>query len=66
MSWQEAFLAVSTLLGEPHEIAAASLDDDPPGGRDSDLTSPSRPVRAAAAARAAILLVAELGRARFA
>jgi hypothetical protein len=66
MTWQEAFLAMSTLLGEPLEMATASVGDIPPGSPDGDLMSPSRPVRAAAAARAAVLLVADLERARFA
>jgi hypothetical protein len=66
MSWQKAFLAVSTLLGEPLDVAIAALEDggaSPPPG---DLVSPSRPVRAAAVARVVAALVGELERARLA
>jgi hypothetical protein len=64
--WQAAFLAVSTLLGEPQEVAAAALGEagirEPAGAPGAT----SRQARAAAAARMVAGLLAELERARLA
>lgn len=62
--WQPAFLAVSTLLGEPHELAAAVLGEAGAGTLAGPLGAKSRPVRAAAVARTVAGLLAELERAR--
>jgi hypothetical protein len=62
--WQLAFLAVSSLLGEPLDVAASALDDS--GAPEGPLGSTSRQVRAAAVARAATSLLAELQRATLA
>jgi hypothetical protein len=64
--WQPAFLAVSTLLGEPADVAASALGDA--GARElaGSLGSTSRQVRAAAVARVVASLLAELERARLA
>jgi hypothetical protein len=74
MSWQQAFLVVSALLGEPADVAAAALDDA--SGQNVDpavaathatwLASLSRAARADALARAVATLVAEIERASFA
>jgi len=60
--WQPAFLAVSTLLGEPLDVAASALGET--GGRTmaGPLGSASRQVRAAAVARTVAGLVLELER----
>jgi hypothetical protein len=62
--WPPAFLAVSTLLGEPHEIAAAALGDAGASALAGPHGSASRQVRAAAVARTVAGLLAELERAR--
>ncbi|MGD0523990.1 MAG: hypothetical protein ABSE49_02535 [Polyangiaceae bacterium] len=62
--WQPAFLAVSTLLREPPEVAAAALGDAGAGALAGPLGDASRPVRAAAVARIVAGLLAELERAR--
>jgi len=64
--WQPAFLAVSTLLGEPPEVTAAALGGAGAAVLGGPLGSTSRPVRAAAVARAVAALLAELELARLA
>jgi hypothetical protein len=64
--WQLAFLAVSSLLGEPLDVAASALDDSGAPEMAGPLGSTSRQVRAAAVARAATSLLAELQRATLA
>jgi hypothetical protein len=66
LDWQPAFLAVSTLLGEPLDVATSALADG--GARElaGPLGSRSRQVRAAAVARTVAGLLAELERARLA
>lgn len=66
LDWQPAFLAVSTLLGEPLDVAASALGSE--GGREmaERLASASRQVRAAAVARTVAGLLAELEQARLA
>jgi hypothetical protein len=66
MSWEQSFLAVSTLLGEPLDTAAEALEDGMTRARHGDLVSPSRPARAAAVARVVAGLLAELERASLA
>jgi hypothetical protein len=63
MSWQQSFLAMSTLLGEPLDIAAKALGNGMAEARHGELASPSRPARAAAVARVVAGLLAELERA---
>jgi hypothetical protein len=65
-TWQRTFLAVSTLVGEPLEVAVAALGEDGAGDVAGDLASPSRPERAAAVARVVAGVVAEMERARLA
>jgi hypothetical protein len=65
-SWQRAFLAVSTLVGEPLEVAVAVLGADGVNDAAGDLASTSRPERAAAVARVVAGVVAEIERARLA
>ena len=64
--WQAAFLAVSTLLGEPQDLAAAALGEA--GGRElaGGPGGASRQARAAVVARTVAGLLAELERARLA
>jgi hypothetical protein len=66
LDWQPAFLAVSTLLGEPHDVAASALGDAGAGALAGPLGSTSRQVRAAAVARTVAGLLADLERARLA
>ena len=66
MIWRQSFLAVSTLLGEPLDIAAEALDDGTAQAHHGDLASPSRAARAAAVARVVAGLLAELERASLA
>jgi hypothetical protein len=65
--WEPTFLAVSTLLGEPLDIAASALDE----ARASQLLAgpfgaSSRLSRATAVARTVTALVTELERSRLA
>jgi hypothetical protein len=62
--WQPAFLAVSTLLGEPLDVAASALGEGAARELAGPLGSSSRPARAAAVARTVARLLAELQRAR--
>lgn len=66
LDWQPAFLAVSTLLGEPLDVAASALGDGGARELGGPLGSTSRQVRAAAVARLVASLLAELERARLA
>ncbi|HEY3819115.1 MAG TPA: hypothetical protein VGL81_18225 [Polyangiaceae bacterium] len=64
--WRGAFLAVSSLLGEGQDVAAAALGDAAARELAGPLGSTSRQVRAAAVARTVAGLLAELERARLA
>jgi hypothetical protein len=66
LGWPAAFLAVSTLLAEPPEVAATALGDAAARELAGPLGSTSRPVRAAAVARTIAALLAELEQARLA
>ncbi len=66
LEWQPAFLAVSTLLGEPPDAAASALGDAGARALAGPLGSTSRQVRAAAVAREVASLLADLERARLA
>jgi len=67
LGWEPTFLAVSTLLGEPLDVAASALDE----GRAAQLLAgpfgaSSRLSRATAVARTVTALVTELERSRLA
>jgi hypothetical protein len=64
--WQAAFLAVSTLLGEPQDVATAALGEAGARGLAGGPGATSRQARAAAVARTVAGLLAELERARLA
>jgi hypothetical protein len=67
--WWSAFLAVSSLLGEPGDVARAALGEagSPQSlALSNALGSPSREVRARAVARVVAGLVAELEQSRLA
>jgi hypothetical protein len=66
LDWQPAFLAVSSLLGEPRDVAVSALGDAGAREMAGPLGSTSRQVRAAAVARTVAGLLAELERARLA
>jgi hypothetical protein len=65
--WQEAFVAVSAVLGEPLEVSLSALGDVEPTALDAlvgGLRSSSRSVRAEAMARAATEVARDLERMR--
>jgi hypothetical protein len=66
LDWQSAFLATSTLLGEPPDVAASALGNEVGPDAAGLLGSASRPVRAAAVARVVAGILAEFERARLA
>jgi hypothetical protein len=66
LDWQPAFLAVSTLLGEPADVASAALGNAAGPEAAGLLGSGPRAARAAAVARVVAGLLADLERARLA
>ena len=64
--WQTAFLAVSTILGEPQDVAAAALGEAAARELAGGPGATSRQARAAAVARTVAGLLAELEQARLA
>ena len=63
-AWQHAFLAVSSLLGEPLDVAASALPDAGARPLGGGFRASSRQARAEAVARVVGGLLLELERAR--